>query len=397
MAAEDLASSWSPRLDVPVPTLADAAFCPDADQDGSRDAWLCPATGDDCDDADPRVTPNTERWVPPGPFLMGSASTQAGRDEAPVHVVHLSGYCLDRRERARDGALLQGVTLDEAVTTCAAEGKRLPTEAEWEKAARGGCEHAGDPTRCDAADLRAYPWGAAAPNCARANHRTAAHGAPRPCEAGADTAARNAGPYGHEEMAGNLWEWVSDRYHPAVYTEAARHDPAGPREGDLGVLRGGAWDTFPTNMRVSNRFTSALGGSATGVRCARARHPLRPDDVAPMRLATVRGELRGGPFVGRRINVVAFEASDTSGGAPVPGRSPAAEVVLTPTRDATLAFAIPVPVGAAYVVMAALEADGPPVPGAPAASSGGMGIAAQSPVRVDGPVDGLTITIRAAP
>ena len=99
--AEDLSTSWRADLAVKVPALEDAASCPDADGDGFVSAVLCPSTpaaSADCDDNDPAVTPATERWVRPGPFLMGSASDHAGRDEGPLHAVTLSGYCLDRLE-----------------------------------------------------------------------------------------------------------------------------------------------------------------------------------------------------------------------------------------------------------------------------------------------------------
>ncbi len=402
--AEDLAGSWDVSLAAEVPALQDAATCPDADGDGATDAWTCPLSGTDCDDADPRVTPETERWVRPGPFLMGSTSSQAGRDEGPVHVVQLSGYCLDRRERiGTDGALVAGVDRSAAKTMCEADGKTLPTEAQWEKAARGGCELGSDAARCDTGDLRPYPWGFDVPACARANHQEST-GAPRMCEGGATLAVRNTGPYGHDELAGNLWEWTLDRYHPQVYRRApARVDPLGPAEGDLHVLRGGGWNTFSTNMRVANRLSSNLEGTATGVRCARVRAKGTYDEVAPLEVVTISGEVRGGegPLVGAALYVTAFDASDAdpATGAVAPGRSPAAEVRLTPNGASTVPFRLEVPVDGTYVVMGALDGGAPlQTNGQWVAQSGagGMGRAEPNPVRVGrDDVSAVVVTIRA--
>ncbi len=402
--AEDLASSWDAELAVEVPLLHDAASCPDADGDGATDAWSCALTGTDCDDTNPAVNPDTERWVRPGPFLMGSASTQAGRDEGPVHVVRLSGYCLDRRERVGgDGALVSGVDWATATAMCAADGKTLPTEAQWEKAARGGCELGDDPMKCDARDLRPYPWGFEGPSCTRANHQEST-GAPRMCEGALTLAVRNTGPYGHEELAGNLWEWTLDRYHPQVYHRApARVDPLGPAAGDLHVLRGGGWNTFSTNMRSANRLSSNLEGTVTGVRCARSRAAGSYDEVAPLEVVTLSGEVRGGegPLVGPALYVTAFDAADAdpATGGVAPGRSPAAEVRLTPHGETMLPFRLEVPVEGTYVLMGALDGGAPLQKGGQwvaQSGAGGMGHAEQNPVRVvREDVSGIVVTIRA--
>lgn len=405
VGAEDLASSWDPALAAGVTANATPAACPDADADTFPDAWACPATPSDradCDDANPAVTPATERWVPPGPFLMGSSSTQAGRDESPVHVVQLSGYCLDVSEARVGGRLDEGVTWQRAADTCIAAGKALPTEAQWEKAARGGCELGSDPAACDAGDLRPYPWGADAPTCDRANHQLSM-GAPRLCVGAADDASRGAGPYGHVNLAGNVWEWVADRYHPALYRrDPPRVDPSGPEGGDIHVLRGGGWNTFSTNMRVANRFTSTLQGTASGYRCARSRTPGVPDPVAPLVLVTVSGTLTSDvPLSGRGLVVTAFSAADVDAGTGrlAPGRSPEAEVSLPPSGGTTQEFQIEVPQGGRYVLMAALDAGAPqPTSGgfvAPATSGGGG--EAEHPVDATADVTGVAIHITAAP
>lgn len=400
---EDLSSSWEASLAAAVPPITEPSACPDADGDGASDAWTCNRTGTDCDDKDPAVNPTTERWVPPGPFLMGSASTHAGTDEGPVHVVQLGGYCVDVAEKTdAAGAVLEGVTWETAESTCRALGRSLPTEAQWEKAARGGCELGEDPARCDAGDLRPYPWGSDAPSCEHANHQVST-GAPTICEGSASVAVRNTGPYGHTELAGNVWEWVADWYHPHVYhREPARVDPRGPASGSLHVLRGGGWNTFSTNMRVANRLTSNLEGGATGFRCARAQGEGSFDAVEPLRTTFIRGTVVGGdgPLVGRALYVTAFSAADEIGGSGrvAPGRSPVAEAKLTPAGEASLPFAIEVPVEGSYLVMVALDAGHARTSGgkwmAPS-GSGGFGMAEGNPLAVGTEaLEGVNVTVK---
>jgi formylglycine-generating enzyme required for sulfatase activity len=438
-AAEDLRGSWQPALAADVPAIPAGAACPDADGDGFVAAVACPG-GDpatlDCDDADPRVTPATERWVRPGPFLMGSGSSQAGADEDPVHVVTLSGYCLDRTESTnaalsaffqstgrapagpdrrdlsdqggvaagREAHPAEGLTWAEARDFCQSQGKALPTEAQWEKAARGGCEGGSDPARCDADDLRAYPWGSAAPTCERANHQHTGEGMPRLCVSDtlpADSGAAGASPYGQVHLAGNVWEYVADAWHPSAYG-GARTDPGGPpaEEGAPRVLRGGSWNTFSTNMRAANRFTDLVMGSAVGVRCARPTVSAVPDGgVAPLVMVAASGTLRrsSGALSGRALYLTAFAAEDVDPQTQMltPGRSPVAETRLSPGGGETQDFSFSVPMGGRYYIYASLD-DGS---GADkqdyiaASGSGGMGAAAQNPVTVDGPVSGLTITL----
>jgi hypothetical protein len=348
-------------------------------------------------------------------------------------VVELSGYCLDRTElpvdafaawlgaggrrpagadvrsvdadgrvaAGRSGHPAEGVTADEAVQLCAAAGKALPTEAQWEKAARGGCELGDDPSACDAGDLRSYPWGGAEPTCALANHNSTEGGMPALCVSDTlpvDSLPAGAGPYGHLHLAGNVWEITADRWHPGVYG-GARKDPSGPAEGTTRALRGGGWNTFSTNMRVANRFHDLVLGSAAGLRCARPTAPGRPDAVAPLRLATVEGEVRAasGALAGRALYLTAFDAADADPrtGMLAPGRSPVAEARFTPTGGPSLPFSLQVPVGGAYLLMAALD-DGS---GADkddyksASGSGGFG-QAQGAVKVDGDVQGVSIELQ---
>ncbi len=413
--AEDLRSSWRADLAVPVPVVENAPTCPDRDGDGYPDAWVCPALPPeraDCDDTDPAVTPDTERFVRPGPFIMGSASAQAGPDEQPVHVVQMSGYCLDRTTvsraeyfgraegDAKDAWPIEGVSWEDALAFCRARGKTLPTEAQWEKAARGGCELGDRPDACDPGDLRAYPWGGAPPTCERANHRCTI-GVPRLCVGHATPVDDpiNVGPYGHVQLAGNVWEWVMDFYHPHVYrTDPPRIDPTGPSEGDVHALRGGAWNTFSTNMRVANRMSGLVEGSTVGIRCARSRTRGHPDPVAALDLVPIRGEVvaQAGALVGRALYVTAFDADvvDPKTGRVLPGRSPVAEVKLEPSGAERQAFVLNVPEGGRYVLMASLDAGRAPASSGrwvPPSSSGGVGQCLQNPVDVRGPVSGVII------
>lgn len=442
--AQKPGATWTDALAVEVDLIPAAGACPDGDGDKSFHALDCPGASParlDCDDTDPSVNPETERWVRPGPFLMGSDLAEAGDDEAPVHVVQLSGYCMDRdevtaaefsawlrRRRRRpqspdienvrpDGSVVEGkerhpvsgVTWAEARAYCRDQGKELPTEAQWEKAARGGCELGSNPTRCDKDDLRMYPWGNQAPDCDRANHQLSTTGAPQLCAGQTlpvGTLSAGNGPYGHRDLAGNVWEYVRDSYHPSVYSaNRTRTDPSGPEGGTFHVLRGGGWSTFSTNMRAANRFHDLVMGSAAGFRCARPDKDPQPDPVAPLALVTLSGTLSLAPpapdaapppLEGRALYVTAFSKSDLGpGGAPIPGRSPSAEVRITPDGKPAVAFALQVPQGREYVVQASLD-DGSSGGPMPASGSGGVG-QLEAPVVADADIKGLQIVLSEVP
>lgn len=387
-------SGWSDHLAVPT-GASDPGTCPDADADGYPDAWSgCAAPPEtlDCDDADPAVTPEQERWVPGGAFLMGAAD--AGADEGPVHVVRLAGFCMDRTELAGpDGTPRRIEVWSDAVEVCAAQGKRLPTEAEWEKAARGGCELGADPGACDAQDLRTYPWGEQQPTCALANHAQPGPAGPARCAQGpVAVTSGTPGPYGHLHLAGNVWEWTQDAYHPAVYTQAERTEPGGPGSGDVHAMRGGAWDTFPVNMRVTNRFSDLVLGSTVGVRCVRSRSEPVPSAVTPLQTVTLSGTITrdGGLLQGAALYVTAFAQSDLQGGLPAPGASPLAEARLQPNGQATQDYTLAVPQGASVVLSASLDT-GAAGPG-PASGSGGHGQAA--PLVADGDTAHVDVQLR---
>ena len=124
-------------------------------------------------------------------------------------------------EFGRENHPIEGVTYEEAQAYCKHLDKRLPTEAEFEKASRGGCEFGNDPLSCDIADLRPYPWGTAAPTCQLANHQLSTTGLPQLCVSDTHEVDKNGtegqGPYGHAHLSGNVWEYVLDYWHPKVY------------------------------------------------------------------------------------------------------------------------------------------------------------------------------------
>jgi formylglycine-generating enzyme required for sulfatase activity len=437
--AEDLTTSWkSIFANISVPSAEEQSSCPDSDGDGFVRAQDCPFQPTetlDCDDSDSAITPETELWIPPGPFLMGSASSHAGSDEDPVHAVTLSGYCLDRTEvsaqqwfdwlkrnnaqpqgldvRNMNGDILdptradypaEGVSWQEAHDYCVAQGKQLPTESQWEKAARGGCELGSNPNACDPKDLRPYPWGMEAPTCARANHQLSTLGMPKLCVSDTqkvDSLPQGAGPYGHLHLAGNVWEFVLDSWHPNTYQNNRPKDPTGPKSGDIHVLRGGGWNTFSTNMRAANRFHDLVMGSASGFRCARNTTEGNADSIAPLEMVTVRGSINGAPQLkGRALYVTAFDAADADpNGMLAPGRSPVAEVRLTPNGETSQDFSLSVPKDGTYILSSALDAG----TGAQkedylsASGSGGFGQAKQNPISTPKDTSGISITLMAAP
>jgi serine/threonine-protein kinase len=221
-------------------------------------------------------------FVPAGRFEMGSASgdPHADDDESPIHEVRLDGFWIDKTEvtnamyrlcmdagactvPARTVYHLQaeyaehpviGVSWNQAQTYCGWASRRLPTEAEWEKAARG-------------TDGRIYPWGNEDPTGAIVNFNQQNGGTTR-----AGSFPAGASPYGALDMAGNAWEWVQDGYSPDYYSVSPRFNPVSDSPVNRRVLRGGNWDSNAEGIRSANRFWAFPGRNDTdGFRCAKSQ------------------------------------------------------------------------------------------------------------------------------
>ncbi|HET7144801.1 MAG TPA: SUMF1/EgtB/PvdO family nonheme iron enzyme, partial [Anaerolineales bacterium] len=130
------------------------------------------------------------------------------------------------------------VTWYDANAYCQWAGRRLASEAEWERAARGD-------------DMRTFPWGDEPPNAHNSNSLNIVGDTSR-----VGTYTEGASPFGALDMAGNVWEWVADYYRHSYYAESPDENPTGPAEdpgNHLRVIRGGSFQDDMLNLRLSNR------------------------------------------------------------------------------------------------------------------------------------------------
>jgi formylglycine-generating enzyme required for sulfatase activity len=199
-------------------------------------------------------------WVPPGEFLMGC--NQGAPREKPQRTVNLDGYWIYEKpvtvkqfrdfcdatnyhhnwdmNRPDDGWQddhpVEHVTWNEAKAYCDWAGAQLPTEAQWEKAARG-------------TDGRIYPWGN---DWDETRLRCSGYYHTGTEPAGSFPSGKS--PYGALDMAGNLWQWCRDVYHEDYFKSASLRNPLGAGSVGDRVVRGGAWTyTTPDEFRVSSR------------------------------------------------------------------------------------------------------------------------------------------------
>ena len=232
-----------------------------------------------------------------GPFLRGSVDPSRPASERPQREIFVSAFEIDTLEVTvsayercveagrctrpreadhctwgdRDGnpdLPANCLTWGQAKNFCGQVGKRLPTEAEWEKAARGGCEQRGTPQCVVVDDAFAYPWGSVAPACDRAVLSA--------CDSGdaLDVGTTDPGGnsiYGLVDMAGNAPEAVLDCYSAGYYAASPAADPVNDVPGcQTHIRRGGSHrNNSADDVRVTRRDDEAIDAETFGVRCAR--------------------------------------------------------------------------------------------------------------------------------
>ncbi len=186
----------------------------------------------------------------------------AGLCKPPPISIPLHRYTFDYTNPDNAQNPVVYVTWDMAKNFCEWRVARLPTEAEWEKAARGE-------------DGRTYPWGEDI-DCTKANY---AHDNLVSCGGGISEVGsyeNGISPYGAYDMAGNAREWVADWYSETFYHESPLSDPVGPSSGETRVVRDGPFFFSENFIRTSNRSGSRLNYSNSiiiGIRCAKDASP----------------------------------------------------------------------------------------------------------------------------
>ncbi len=230
--------------------------------------------------------------IPEGSFPMGvpHGDRDGGRDEYPRHDVFVNNFYIDKFELTNgrylefvkatrhripqnpknatrnlwEGEAIAESLIDRPVINvdwadaqayCQWAGKRLPTEAEWEKAAKGTAD-------------RRFPWGNVEPTNKHLNFNQQWIGEKTLMPVGSYEAGKS--PFGVYDMAGNVWEWVNDWYDAKYYEKSPAKNPTGPETGTKRVLRGSGWQNETPTVRIFTRVDSdpTIRNESTGFRCA---------------------------------------------------------------------------------------------------------------------------------
>jgi formylglycine-generating enzyme required for sulfatase activity len=251
-------------------------------------AWNLTFAADDTEKTDKKELPkeitgkDSVKMVllPAGEFQMGDSFSEGWDRERPVHIVYVDNFYMDiylvtneQYKKFMDATghnapmfwndpdyngpdyPVVGVSWYDAEAYCKWAGKRLPTEAEWEKAARG-----------DLVNKR-YPWGN---NLSRDDANYSGKGGKDIWKYSSPVGSFPKNGYGLYDMAGNVWEWCADWYDEKYYSISPKLNPKGPDSGKYKSLRGGSW-YYNGNygLRITYRFTGlpSLGNTFFGFRC----------------------------------------------------------------------------------------------------------------------------------